>query len=779
MKAGRNHRTASARSTGSDSAYTIIEVLLTSLCVGVLVATAVLIVSGMSRATKDQKLTHDVRTLNAAVAFFIANGGDLEGADTPGEVIARLGTSASAHQADQLVGVRSSVLDHRVTPLMQTPAEGATTEARVLWDVTKKRFVIRYGGHTGVKKFVFDESKPPIQAERDRDLVIAYSKKGKAKWIWDFNDSPTTAKSIRGIDTQDNPPPPIRSALDLKPPIVSVPPGNYPLTDYEGFKLSLRDPNPQGTGEMMYSINGQPWVSYRRPFPIDPGDELRTQTVSLDPKNWRNSPIEEGDYATTPVQLVTSLSFPSQRYTYVTLGGTLEPGSYAAPPQALPGRLELGNPASIPLQYQNSDVFGFNWIQQNSAGPSSRPTLNTSDPFKDGFPGQDILLSLDDWGSSDTLEVSAIARSHNPNIVSDSERTKTVLTATRIQLRPPLVEIAGADDKDKDKKKKKGKGKSKDELVTISLQKDFGDVPFGARIFYTTDGTDPGVRPDGEPESTQEYTGPFELEKDMDEIIARVYAPSLYQHWFIPSEPSSSPSTVTPPSVGLVGGHIDVDTSNSIAKIGSGDTDGHVHEYDKEHGVTHVDFFDLLTDKLQDIDQVVSNGKKFKLIVANADLSPGAKIVINSDYVRGDASTYVQASEYDDTAPADLPVYSFNGAAGTVPLSKFSVNFDSDAIELGGIIPTNTGDVKKNTPGLRGEWRNGALTIQAVEVNGSGKDQFTTNTSLSAGGKQGVATSGLLWEATIFWHWKGDSYHKNPDYQPGSAVPRSWLELTP
>ena len=61
-------------------------------------------------------------------------------------------------------------------------------------------------------------------------------------------------------------------------------------------------------------------------------------------------------------------------------------------------------------------------------------------------------------------------------------------------------------------------------------------------------------------------------------------------------------------------------------------------------------------------------------------------------------------------------------------------------------------------------------------MNGSGRDKFVTDQSLSAGGVQGVATSGLLWESTVFWHWKGDSYHENRDYVPGKSVPSSWLE---
>ena len=75
--------------------------------------------------------------------------------------------------------------------------------------------------------------------------------------------------------------------------------------------------------------------------------------------------------------------------------------------------------------------------------------------------------------------------------------------------------------------------------------------------------------------------------------------------------------------------------------------------------------------------------------------------------------------------------------------------------------------MKSNDPGAHGEWRNGALTIQAVAVDASGADTFTTDTSISAGGVQGGATSGLLWESTVFWHWNGHACYGDTDwYRP-------------
>jgi hypothetical protein len=210
---------------------------------------------------------------------------------------------------------------------------------------------------------------------------------------------------------------------------------------------------------------------------------------------------------------------------------------------------------------------------------------------------------------------------------------------------------------------------------------------------------------------------------------------------------------------GLDGGHIDVDTSTSIAKIGSGTTDVHVHAYDDKNNVKELDFLNLLSG-LKSLNGVVSDSQRFKIIIANADLSIGARLVVNSEYSETNSTSYVMGTEWDDTALSALPVYTLGGQPGTVKLETFKLQFLKDAILSGGLLPTTTLDVKANTPGKNGEWRNGAFTIQAVKVNADGTNAFTTSTSLSNGGVQGVATSGLLWEATVFQHWDGVSYHE-------------------
>ena len=284
-----------------------------------------------------------------------------------------------------------------------------------------------------------------------------------------------------------------------------------------------------------------------------------------------------------------------------------------------------------------------------------------------------------------------------------------------------------------------------------------GLIPPGTRIYYTTDGTDPGVTRDANgldnPTSGQLYSSsipiPSTLQNGQSEftVHARLYPPTTLPQWF-----SASDTNYFSAAIGLEGGHMDIDTSSFIYPYRRGRTDGHVHAYDKKYNVVGASFFNFADSKLRNIPLNVPAGTRFKIIVSNGDLSPGGRLVINKAYNPADPATWVYVNAYDNVLPSALPIYSLEGLEGTTRLTEFGLYLDLGVIAAGGLIPTVTGAVRSNTPGRNGEWRNGALTVQVVKVNADGSDAFTVNTSFSGGGFQGVATSGLLWETTYFWH---------------------------
>ena len=217
-----------------------------------------------------------------------------------------------------------------------------------------------------------------------------------------------------------------------------------------------------------------------------------------------------------------------------------------------------------------------------------------------------------------------------------------------------------------------------------------------------------------------------------------------------------------PSDPGIDGGHFDVDTSSAIAELEHGTTDGHVHEYDDAYDVTGIDAFAFYDDQLHPITEDITDvDTPFVLVIGNPDLSPRVRISINSTYDETDASTYGSVGGYANVPVADLVPYSLSGAPGTTKLTSLQLHVDPTAIAVDGLQPTVTGCVRANDPGPDGEWRNGAITLQAVAIADDGT--IATDPSMSDGGVQGVATAGLLWEVTLFWHWDGPCFD-DPDW---------------
>ena len=791
-------------------------------------------------------------------------------------------------------------------------------------------------GDPGVEGFRMNKARiltTPIF--ENRQVALRLSKNGT--WVWDYidtdNGNPNTFGPVNVGSTSPFPfglPNTPASPLALNPPSFSAGGGTYPLADFESFPVTLSDPNPPGAAQIFCTTDGTNWTLYQgETFMLAPDDTIQALAVTLDPDTWADSPIQINDYTADPVQLAISLGIPKNPVTYPEVGGAMVPGGSASASPVGPITVTLDNFADVPNRYQNSDSFNVLWSYDGSDPLVS--ASGSGGTFANGFGGASIDYSLGKWGMNSMLPIRVIAKSLDTGILANSEETGAEISVDRIALRQPLSDLNATG------------SYTSNQQVSLSPVSTFGDLPQGWRIYYTTDGTDPGYADSGEPLRGSLYTGAFDLFSGSGtsaNINARVYGPSGYGHWFVPSPLWSASLTrwdvphwhgyiggdfsdriyssfnnikqhlvegpldssfnpgeglnndgraiaiqpdgravvggdftmvdghtrgrivrfhedgrvdtsfdpgpgfdddvlavalqpdgkvlvggkfrtfngvsrkglarlnvdgsldtsfdvgeavhsdddgwvhaiglVNPvgapapepegEDAGLLGGHFDLDTSSFISSIGGGSTDGHIHEYDDKYDVVGADFFDLLDSKLHNINEDISDpNQKFKLIVSNADLSPGGRLVINGAYDSETPATFIPVKAYDDTAPGALPVYSLGGVSGTIKLEQLGLYFATDTISQGGLVPTNTGDVRSNTPGRHGEWRNGALTIQAVAVDSGGSDDFDTDTDLSAGGAQGVATSGLLWEATIFWHWDGESYHENPSYIPGDG----------
>jgi hypothetical protein len=219
-------------------------------------------------------------------------------------------------------------------------------------------------------------------------------------------------------------------------------------------------------------------------------------------------------------------------------------------------------------------------------------------------------------------------------------------------------------------------------------------------------------------------------------------------------------------TTGVIGGHFDVDTDHQIETLlpknckGSScderNTDGHVHEYDNRFNTAIYNARSPRNSSdsrspgdLRSIQSDVGSNN-FKIIIANADLSPGVDIIING--VRRSVKDYAALSF------SSLP--SFNSST----LTELKLEVRNESINEARIHRTQPDCAWSNMAGKNGEWRNGSLTIQAIKTSG------TISSSVPKKGGQGVAATGLLHEIILFWHGPGSCYSS-------SQWDNEWLDI--
>ncbi len=215
---------------------------------------------------------------------------------------------------------------------------------------------------------------------------------------------------------------------------------------------------------------------------------------------------------------------------------------------------------------------------------------------------------------------------------------------------------------------------------------------------------------------------------------------------------------------GIHNAHFDVDTSHLVYDFNDGETDAHTHEYDEKYDTNIVDYFNILNDdkknkkglrNINDLEFGVPNdSEQFYIIIANADLSQDVQLEINGDLI----SVMDYQNKVDAYLNGDqnaLGTYSLGGSSDATQLKslKFIVGYDAASVK-NGLIPTETKTVVKNTQGPNGEYRDGALLIQAINKN-----------KMSLYASLGVADqdADLYWESTIFWHVKQKGNNKETD----------------
>ncbi|MDB6071382.1 MAG: hypothetical protein JWL81_2553 [Verrucomicrobiales bacterium] len=475
----------------------------------------------MREAGENTKLERDVAVLNKALRQYELFGGSLSGVSDPQLVLNKLKTRLIGDNKKEMAGLKGSMLDSRLRVELQTDTQAASTDPRARYIAAKRQFAIETSGNVGIKRFVLDEALAKIDyGTEHRDTPMRLAKVDK--WVWDFQDTTPTRDAPTATSTTtavSQPLPPSLSTAALVPPAFNLPSGTYPLKDFP-VGVTLTDPNVPGTSELLFSVGGGPFQRYTGTVQFDPGTVVTAYATPMDPDKFDPSGNSLRDYRTAAETPVLTLTYPETVLSYSELGGPMLPSN--TPGKPVQGLLSLANGAVIPDAYQSSTVFQPRWTLDGS-DPLSSTTASISPDFSGGYPGSNVPVALSAWKSADnTLTVKAAVKTLRPEIVTSSAMKTVVLTREVTPLPPPVIAFTERD-------------------CTLSLDTSKNNVPQGARIFYTLDGTDPGQN-GGEPVKGILYDGPFLLVGNYQQIVtitARTYPPAEYKEWF-----STSPKNV-------------------------------------------------------------------------------------------------------------------------------------------------------------------------------------------------------------------------------------------
>ena len=512
------------------SGYSLIELLMVVAILSSIAAGAVFGVKNVVQATESTKLQRDVGVVNSAIRTYLLSGGFFRQSDlqNPKTVLSKLKCRAGDQNAKELAGLRGAMMDERLSFELQTAAEAVegVPRARFISDPASPRFIIQTSGPPGIKRFMLDNSMAETDfGTENRKATLKLAKQDP--WVWDYTDAGarrvTPASPPRVNLAMNNPSPADITNLVLNAPDFSLASGSAPLKQFPR-SLTLSPTNPAGSAQIIFSVNGGPFESYTGPITIDPGMTVTAVSATLDTDRYDDSPAASRAYQSSPVTPMPLVTFSKPQYTYFELGGEAAPGTpLPLPAGAVTGLGMILNLSLIPLTYQNSDVFRFVWTTDGS-DPRTSATASRQADFRDGFLVVPIPLSLAAFGTASSIAVNATVKSQKPGIVTDSRVINTSLHAQKLPLRKPLINFNGPE-------------------VTLALDLTNRDMPKDARIYYTLDGTDPGVDAQGNPRSGTLYTGtPFTPDSTAAPNItvrARVYPPVGYVQFFTASSDES------------------------------------------------------------------------------------------------------------------------------------------------------------------------------------------------------------------------------------------------
>lgn len=499
------------------SGLSVVEVLLVVATIGAIAAFALPRVGGIKDTAEEVKLRSDVAHLNSAVKVFIANGGNISTTSTAEDVIARVGRSVSADQADTFVGFTGSMVDNQLVVNWLPTGKRSSGKPRAVWDSARKRFEITENSVDGISSFRVstEEEEGESAEEQDSDGSLdgemaeeaddgrtsSMQYASKTNWVWDYEEVAATAPegpteiplaSIPGnttppaVATPVNPP---SGPAKLQPPIFSVLPGSYPLADFM-LSLTLSNPNVVGSSVIYVQRPGQSWAEYTEGSEIivTPDEEIRAFAAPLDSTRYETSNLAGGTYDATTLQLALQIVSNSATVNYWDITDS-DTGV----------NLKVPNIQSVPDYLKQPGLFS-TYYTTNGADPRNSGQALRSGTYDESYNQDTVNLDPSLWGSGETLELKAFAKSSVEDLVRSSSLTTTSVRAQSLQLEAPAISMVEQD--------------AGAQMVSLELQ---GRYPPGTQVFYNTSGDPPYFdEATGRVVNGTAYVGPFVLQPNLE-----------------------------------------------------------------------------------------------------------------------------------------------------------------------------------------------------------------------------------------------------------------------
>lgn len=232
----------------------IVEMLTGVGLVALFAGLGIRVVGSIIENVRFEKLTNDIRHLNAALAVYEANGGDLQRLTGPHEAVVTLQETRSDQERERFAGAASgALLDHRLELVMVSESEVASDRFRCVWNPSSRRFALSNDPVPGVREFRFSNGTADFKTRNDEGDTSAFSYASQSTWIWDYVEAPVTyGPGVTDMPLSD---PGGSGGPPVGPPPVSPPPVSPPPVSGGSGGLALNLGSGAATAEGGIALN--------------------------------------------------------------------------------------------------------------------------------------------------------------------------------------------------------------------------------------------------------------------------------------------------------------------------------------------------------------------------------------------------------------------------------------------------------------------------------------------------------------------------------------------